>query len=138
MRSRADDAYVGAGPLRGPRVDLALCAVGPAHVRGDRDGVPIVNVVTLVLALPAVRRVLGGLAGHSSSSNTCSMNARRPHPCRDGRMPAQLDSPTMPIKFRLEGNSKDLGFLAREFPPSSDPHVGIDGEGYYLTSASLG
>jgi hypothetical protein len=40
----------------------------------------------------------------------------------------------MPIKFRLEGDSKDLGFLAQEFPPSSDPHVGIDSEGYYLTS----
>jgi hypothetical protein len=43
----------------------------------------------------------------------------------------------MPIKVRLEGHSKDLGFLAREFPPSSDPHVGSDGEGYYLTSASI-
>ena len=27
-------------------------------------------------------------------------------------LPAELDTPTMPIKVRLEGKSKDLGFLA--------------------------
>jgi hypothetical protein len=43
----------------------------------------------------------------------------------------------MPIKARLRGDSFDLGVLAELFPPPSDPIVGTDSSGYYLTSASL-
>ncbi len=42
----------------------------------------------------------------------------------------------MAVKGRLEGHSFDLDTLARQLP-QGDPHVAVDDEGYYLTSAML-
>jgi len=66
-RRFAVDADLRAGPLRGPRVDLALGAVGPLDADRDWDGLAVVADMVTVESPPLVGRVLDRLPVHSSS-----------------------------------------------------------------------